>query len=170
MSKKKPPSAPRRTREHVIADLAINHVERQALLCGFAVERVRSDYGIDLLLVTFDAGGEMEDGFIPIQVKATDSLTLVEGEDAVAFRIARKSLIGWLRQSLPVILVVFDAAEEKACWLHVQGHFHASPGFTVFAAPETITVRIPTSAVLCPAAIRRFAALRDEAARESNEV
>jgi hypothetical protein len=25
----------RRTREHVIADLAVNHVERHALLCGF---------------------------------------------------------------------------------------------------------------------------------------
>ena len=29
----------RRTREHVIADLSVNHVERQALLCGYAIER-----------------------------------------------------------------------------------------------------------------------------------
>ena len=35
----------RRTREHVIADLAVNHVERQALLCGFTIERVVHDYG-----------------------------------------------------------------------------------------------------------------------------
>jgi hypothetical protein len=39
----------RRTREHVIADLSVNHVERQALLCGFSVERIRVDYGIDLI-------------------------------------------------------------------------------------------------------------------------
>ena len=31
----------RRTREHVLADLSANHVEKQALLCGFAVERLR---------------------------------------------------------------------------------------------------------------------------------
>ena len=30
----------RRTREHVIADLGINHVERQLLLCGHTAERV----------------------------------------------------------------------------------------------------------------------------------
>jgi hypothetical protein len=33
-----------RTREHVLADLSINHVERQVLLCGFSVDRVQHDY------------------------------------------------------------------------------------------------------------------------------
>jgi hypothetical protein len=32
-----------RTREHVIADLAVNHVERQVLLGGGTVERVARD-------------------------------------------------------------------------------------------------------------------------------
>ena len=39
----------------MIADLSANHVEKQALLCGFSVERVRHDYGIDLILFTYDA-------------------------------------------------------------------------------------------------------------------
>jgi hypothetical protein len=30
-----PPIGKRRTRAHVLADLSANHVERQALLCGF---------------------------------------------------------------------------------------------------------------------------------------
>ena len=30
----------RRTREHIIADLSVNYVERQALLCGHTIERV----------------------------------------------------------------------------------------------------------------------------------
>ena len=38
----------RRTRAHVIADLSINLIERCALERGFAVERFRADYGIDL--------------------------------------------------------------------------------------------------------------------------
>jgi hypothetical protein len=42
----------RRTREHVLADLCANYVEKQGLLCGFAIERVRLDYGIDLMVQT----------------------------------------------------------------------------------------------------------------------
>jgi hypothetical protein len=54
------PKAPRkrRTREHVIADLSVNFVERQVLLCGYTVERVWHDYGYDLFLFTYNARGE----------------------------------------------------------------------------------------------------------------
>ena len=38
--KKTPLRGKVRTREHVIADLAVNHVERQVLLGGGTVERV----------------------------------------------------------------------------------------------------------------------------------
>jgi len=31
-----------RTREHVIADLGVNYVERQVLLCGGSVQRIYS--------------------------------------------------------------------------------------------------------------------------------
>jgi hypothetical protein len=49
VAKKKPPFQRKtRTREHVIADLAVNHVERQVLLCGFTLERIVHDYGLDL--------------------------------------------------------------------------------------------------------------------------
>jgi hypothetical protein len=33
----------------VLADLAVNHVEKQALLGGGTLERVTHDYGIDLV-------------------------------------------------------------------------------------------------------------------------
>ena len=62
----------RRTREHVIADLSINHVERQALLAGYTVNEWLSDYGIDLVLSTYTEEGETESGIIFLQVKATD--------------------------------------------------------------------------------------------------
>jgi hypothetical protein len=166
---KQPPQPPgkRRTREHVIADLAVNHVERQALLCGHTVERVRSDYGVDLLMVTFDAAGEVEDGYIPIQVKATEGLAWLQTEEAAAFRVTRKDLVGWLRQSMPVILAVYDVSEDRAYWLHVQGHFRAQPGFNLFAAADTITVRLPRACVLDSSAIGAIAALRDEAKRQT---
>ena len=62
----------RRTRQHVIADLGVNHVERQALLCGFSVERMRTDYGIDLAVFTYDRQGRAENGCLFLQVKATE--------------------------------------------------------------------------------------------------
>ncbi len=159
----------RRTREHVIADLAVNYVERQALLCGHTVERIRSDYRIDLLLFTFDANGEMEDGFIPIQVKATEKLAWLEDEPAAAFRLTRKDLVGWLRQSAPVILAVYDVGEDRGYWLHIQGYSLAQPGFNVFSAGETVTVRLPRSGIFDVDAARQMAVLRNEAKRESDQ-
>ena len=51
-----------RTREHVIADLSINHVERQLLLCGCSGQRMHVDYGYDLSMYSFNAQGEVEPG------------------------------------------------------------------------------------------------------------
>jgi hypothetical protein len=50
----------RRTREHVIAALSANHVERFIVQCGFAFEVTRSDYGYDLAMKTFDDEGYIE--------------------------------------------------------------------------------------------------------------
>ncbi|MCI0381101.1 MAG: hypothetical protein L0215_26250 [Gemmataceae bacterium] len=48
------PPRKRRTREHVLADLSVNHLEKYALRCGYAVERISNDYGLDLAIFTFD--------------------------------------------------------------------------------------------------------------------
>lgn len=55
MAKQDPPGQGKtRTRQHVIADLGVNYVERQVLLSGFTVQRFFPDYGIDLVLTTFN--------------------------------------------------------------------------------------------------------------------
>src|SRR4051812_19570800 len=69
-----------RTREHIIGDLAINHAERQGLLCGFSLERILHDYGLDLILFTYNSGGELEDGCIFLQVKATERTRPLRGQ------------------------------------------------------------------------------------------
>jgi hypothetical protein len=61
-----------RTRDHVIADLAVNHVERQVLLAGCTVQEIASDYGVDLVVFVFSASGEPENGALFLQVKATE--------------------------------------------------------------------------------------------------
>jgi Domain of unknown function (DUF4365) len=64
----------RRTREHVIADLSVHHVEGFVLRCGWTVERKRHDYGLDLYMQTYNGDGETENGWVWFQLKATDSL------------------------------------------------------------------------------------------------
>ena len=60
MKKNSPASRKRRTREHVIADLSVNFVERQVLQCGHTLERVFHDYGIDLVMHSYNDKGEIE--------------------------------------------------------------------------------------------------------------
>jgi hypothetical protein len=60
----------RRTREHVIAELGVNYVQRHILLRGHSSELIFHDYGIDLLMFTYNADGEIENGHVEIQVKA----------------------------------------------------------------------------------------------------
>jgi hypothetical protein len=37
----------RRTRGHVIADLAVNHVQRHVLLAGYTMQAILNDYGLE---------------------------------------------------------------------------------------------------------------------------
>jgi hypothetical protein len=151
----------RRTREHVIADLGVNHVERHVLLCGWTVERRFHDYGLDLLVCTYNANGEVEPGEIYLQVKATDHLKLVAAGTIVAQRLERRDVAAWLRQLMPVILVAYDATADVAYWLHLQDHFAQRPRFNPRRGSDTLTVRLPRGNVLTSAAVRQFAQARD---------
>src|SRR4051812_370334 len=85
----------RRTRQHVIADLAVNYVERHVLRCGYVVERMQSDYGVDLTLFTYDGNGLAENGEVYLQVKATDRVDTRAGGE-IALPIERGDLEWWL--------------------------------------------------------------------------
>ena len=161
MAKRMPARRKRRTREHVIADLSANHVERQALLCGYSVERRAHDYGIDLVLFTYDANGEVENGEVLLQLKATDHLKTVSGGEQVVFRLERADMLAWLHEPMPVILVVYDAAQDTGYWLYVQAYLTRRGIARAFRRSETLTVRIPRRNVLDQAAVRQFAVFRD---------
>jgi hypothetical protein len=160
----------RRTREHVLADLSVHHVEGHVLRCGWVVERMAHDYGIDLQLVTFNQAGEIEEGKVLLQLKASDRLHVRPGQPAVAFRVDRRDLALWLRQLLPVVLIVYDGRQDVAYWLYVQSYFRPLPGFNLFGAGRTITVQAPTANVVTPAAVRKFARFRDQVLRQTREV
>lgn len=152
----------RRTREHVIADLGIHHVEGFVLRCGWTVERTRHDYGIDLLMRTDDTTGEVENGEIALQVKASDSLRRSSDQRSVRLRLEWRDLLFWLNEAMPVILVAYDAVEEQGYWLHVQRYLRDREWAARMGASATVTVLIPTQNVLDEPAVRLFARFRDE--------
>src|SRR5204863_1457274 len=94
----------RRTREHVIADLSVNHVERLILGCGWVPRRMNPDYGIDLYMETYDNRGEIENEGVWFQLKATDHLT-VGRRQTIAVRMDWRDLLFWLNERMPGILV-----------------------------------------------------------------
>jgi hypothetical protein len=159
----------RRTREHIIADLSVHHVEGHVLRCGWVIERIVHDYGIDLELFTFDPSGDAEAGTILLQVKATQRLRVRKGAKTFSFRVERSDLVRWLAELFPVILVVYDARKDAAWWLYVQRYFQRLSGFNLFAAGQTVTVRLPTANTVTPKAIRQFAGFRDRIASRLRE-
>ena len=151
----------RRTREHVIADLSVNHVERLVLRCGWTVERTRYDYGIDLFLDTYTADGEVENGRILLQLKATDSRRRSADGTVIPVRLEWRDLLYWLNEPLPVLLIFYAVQEDRAYWLYVQDYFRGRPWANRAGQTTSVTVHVPVSNVPDEAAIRLFGRFRD---------
>jgi hypothetical protein len=148
-------------REHAIADLSVNHVERQFLLCGYTVERRQADYGLDLLMATFDAEGNVEGGYLLAQVKATEHLKVVAKGRLATCRIDRTDLRAWLQEPMPVLLLLHDAVAEVTYWLYTQQHFRQQPGFDPDRGSANVTVRIPRTNVLEATAVRHLGQVKN---------
>lgn len=162
MARRKTPTQRKlRTREHVLADLSVNHVERQVFRCDWSVERVIRDYGIDLVLFTYNGAGEADEGHVLVQVKAAERTRRIAGGRSIAFRVSRSDLRRWLAEPMPLILVVYDAAADAAWWLYVQNYFRSRPSFDLFNAGQTVTLHVPVAQGLTPAAVRQFGQFRD---------
>jgi Domain of unknown function (DUF4365) len=151
----------KRPRQHVIADLSVNHVERYVLLCGFSVERIEHDYGIDLVIFTYDVNGEIENGQIYVQLKATDALRRIGDGSSIAFSLQRSDLELWLQEPMPWILIVYDAQANLAYWLYIQAYFERQFGFNLTQGGETVTVYLLTGNILSQEAIHQFARYKE---------
>jgi hypothetical protein len=131
----------RRTRQHVIADQSVNHVERFIIDEGHIVQRVDKDYGYDLILFTFDERGYAEPGMIRLQLKAAESLHRIGSYYVFDLGIRDYNL--WTIEELPVVLILFDASRRRAYWLSVQQYFNADPARQPRRGAKTVRVRVP---------------------------
>jgi hypothetical protein len=146
----------RRTREHVIADLAVNHVERHVLLAGNTMQKIANDYGLDEIIRTFNDKGEVEPGLVWLQIKATDHPQERKGKGAIAVRLEYRDVIHWMKEQYPVILVVYDATRDKAHWLHMQKALRDGGIFKLAKSGERLVVHVPVEQTVHEEAIRAF--------------
>lgn len=149
------PQRKRRTRQHVIEDLSENHLERKVLLKGHVLRRPERDYGVDVTMFHFSKDGELENGEVRFQLKATDHLKTIRQGTIVSIPVETRDLHYWALEIYPFILVVFDAHAERAYWLHVQEYVSSHPEI-VDSPRATVHVHIPVSNKLTVKSAQHF--------------
>jgi hypothetical protein len=143
----------KRTREHIIADLCTNYVEYFVIVNGFSVERVEKDYGYDLIMFTYDNHGEIENGQVYLQLKATDNISIVD--NTITFSVSIKDLNLWIKEPMPVFIILYDVSQKVAFWLYVQAYYEKHQDEMNFKQ-KTITLRFAASDILNENTIRKF--------------
>ena len=151
----------RRTRQHVIADQSVNHVERFIIDEGHIAQRLEKDYGYDLLLFTFDEQGYAEPGLVSLQLKAAENLPSVETDYVFDVDIRDYNL--WTHEKFPVLLILFDASRRRASWLDFKRYFHRHPARRPKRGAKSVRVRVPARQVVNRRAIARMRDLKGEA-------
>ena len=110
---------------------------------GHTVGRPTDDYGTDLLVNTFDEDGYAENGEIRIQLKASDSFDYSNDGKYLSFKTETKHYHSWVKEPMPLFLVLYDAKKTKAYWLYVQAHFAAGVAKKPKKKAKSITIRVP---------------------------
>lgn len=158
--------APRkqRTRQHLIADQSVNHVERFIIDAGHTAHRLTPDYGYDLVLFTYDKKGYLEPGAVYLQLKATENLTALGRHFTFDLDIRDYNL--WVIEEMPVILILFAASRRRAYWLCVQDYFGEDSVRRPKQAAKTVRVRVPRQQRVTEGAIARWRRLKGLTRRE----
>ncbi len=115
----------RRTRQHIIEGLGLNHIERQILLSGNVLRRFTEyDYGYDGMIETFNEFGETQNLSFMIQLKSTDNIQLSPQKQGFIVDLSKRDLELWLESHFPVLLVLYDAEAEIAYFTDLQTYFN----------------------------------------------
>jgi Domain of unknown function (DUF4365) len=147
------PSLKRRTRGHILASLSANSIERVFLGKGHTVLKSEQDYGIDLVVFTYDDGGYVEPGNIYIQLKATEAPRRSADGGYYSYPISVRDHNAWAAEPMPVFLVLYDAQADRAYWQYVQGYFEADPARRPKKGARSVAVRIPVANVFDAATV-----------------
>jgi hypothetical protein len=70
--------------------------------------------------------------------------------------VSRRDLLVWLRETPPVILVIYDARKDRGYWLHMQAYFRPYSPADLFLEGQTINVHLPVANRLNRRSVRRI--------------
>ena len=114
-----------RTRQHIIEDLGLNHIERQILLVGNVLRRFKDyDYGYDGMIETFNERGETDNQIFLFQLKSTDNIQLSNEKGGYIVDLSKRDLELWLTNLVPVLLILYDAQKDVAYFTELQSYFN----------------------------------------------
>jgi len=145
-----------RTREHVIADLSFYYVAYRVAKCGFAIESTETDYGYDATVYTYNKRGEVENGNIWLQLKATDRIEKYKNKSSLTFQIDRKDLNLWSGEPFPVYLILFDVASKTAYWVYLQRYLEEDGIDPTKLKTETLAIRIDPEQIVNKRSVRMW--------------
>jgi hypothetical protein len=145
----------------VIADLGVNHVERFVFEAGFVAERVRFDYGCDLIITTFDLQGYLEPEWIRVQVKAAEQLRTDSRGSHFVVDLMIEDYNAWTQERSPVILIVYSASQRRAYWISFQKYFAEFPDRKPRHGARHVRVLVPKSQRVSRKAVERMQRLKN---------
>jgi hypothetical protein len=106
---------PKRTSNHIVADIAVAKVQDVLTSCGWTCEVVQKDYGEDLMVQTH-YHGRVDPNKIWIQVKGTRDLQKRSKSSSISITIPIDHVLKWLRSSETVIVVLWDIKRNAGLW------------------------------------------------------
>ncbi len=142
-AKAKQAKGKKRTREHVIADLSVVHVQYFIANAGFSSEATSKDYGYDLTVNTFDREGLIDPLAILIQLKASEKLSLDTDGASYWFSLDSRDYNLWIKELKPVFLILYEASSMRAYWLYFQRYLSSKHAPKLKKDAKTIRVKIP---------------------------
>ena len=130
---------------------------------GHTADEPHRDYGYDVLVTTYNyrgdatfSAGEIENGHVFIQLKATDTLKVLADHVTLSCRIQRKHLDLWMTEVSPVYLVVYSVPDDTAYWLHMQPYLNAKSLVLPTIEQEEVVVHLSKFNVVTAEAIDDF--------------
>jgi hypothetical protein len=152
-----------RTRQHVIADLSVHHVQGYVLEEGHTAQKLDSDYGYDLALATYDPDGYIEPDVSFLQLKGAE--TWPGSEAGYPFDLDIRDYNLWIEERVPVFLVLYDATLRQAYWLHIQGYFLEDTARQPRRGAKTVRVYVPAPNLVNRQAVATWRELKWESRR-----
>jgi hypothetical protein len=105
-------------------------------------------------MMTFDEKGYTEPGLIFLQLKASE--TLARSGENYTYDLDVRDYNLWVVERFPVILVLYEAATQRAFWVHIQGYFADNPFRQPKKGAKTVRVLIGRRQIVSHRAVAKW--------------